>query len=183
MGEFYDRLDDRLKRFIGEQKIFFTASAPTRGRVNVSPKGMDTLRVLDQTRVAYLDLTGSGNETAAHVEENRRLTLMWCSFGPSAMILRLYGRARVVCHGAADWEEMFTLFEPIAGARQIIVLEIDSVHTSCGYGVPRYEFVEERPTLRRWAEKKGPQGIRDYWREHNRTSIDGLPTHLVDDRD
>ncbi len=181
MAEFYTELGDDLKQFIGEQKMFFTASAARDGRVNVSPKGMDTLRVIDEKTVIYLDLTGSGNETAAHIGENGRLTIMLCSFDAKAMILRLYGQGRVVRSGSHEWHELFPLFEPIPGARQIVVLTIDTVQTSCGYAVPRYEFKEERQSLRRWAQKKGEEGAREYRRDHNVVSLDGLPTHLLED--
>ena len=178
MAKFYTELDNSLRRFIAEQKIFFTASAPNDGRVNLSPKGMDSFRCLDRKTVAYLDLTGSGNETAAHIFENGRLTIMFCSFTEKPLILRLYGRGRVVRKNDEDWNRLYSNFTPIIGERQIIVLEIDSLQTSCGFAVPVYELKEEREKLVEWAENKGENGLLEYRQTKNQVSIDGLPTHL-----
>ena len=179
MAEFYSELDHSWRAFIDEQKIFFTATAPVRGRINMSPKGMDTLRCLDNKSVAYLNITGSGNETAAHLVENGRLTIMFCSFSEEPLILRLYGHGSVIHRRDAEWSPLFSLFDPLPGARQIIVLDIDSVQTSCGFGVPLYEFTRERETLRRYWAKEGQEGVEAHWRENNQVSIDGLPTMLV----
>ncbi len=179
MGKFYTELNRDIKGFIAEQRIFFVATAPEKGRINLSPKGMDTFRCIDNKRVAYLDLTGSGNETAAHLFEDGRMTIMFCSFSERPLILRLYGRGRIVRQQDREWQEFYRLFSPLPGMRQIIILEIESVQTSCGYGVPVYEFKKERDTLLNWAERKGEQGIREYWRKENQTSIDGLPTNLL----
>lgn len=181
MADFFERLDRRLIRFIEAQKIFFTATAPAEGRINLSPKGMDTLRVLGGDRLAYLDLTGSGNETAAHLREDPRMTLMVCSFDRSPMILRVYGRGSVAERGSERYGELAVRFEDLPGARQIIELEVDSVQTSCGYAVPRMDFVEERQMLRQWAEKKGPDGIVEYRRANNTRTIDGRPTGHPDE--
>ena len=181
MARFYPALEDKHRDFIAAQKIFFTASGTATSRLNLSPKGMDSLRVLSPGRVAYLDLTGSGNETAAHLKHDGRMTLMWCSFDADPLILRLYGRGRAVRRQDADWGELRAHFPALPGERQLIVLDIDSVQTSCGYAVPRYTYVGERDTLARWAEKKGPVGLLDYWREKNQVSIDGLPTHLLEE--
>lgn len=181
MAKFYTELNETLRKFIAEQKMFFTATAPARGRINVSPKGIDTFRCLDNKTVAYLDLTGSGNETAAHVTENGRLTLMFCSFAEKPLILRLYGRGRVIRPGHREWENFHVYFDPRPGERQIIVLDIESVQTSCGFGVPIYEFKEERQTLLKDAERKGEQGVIEYQRRMNQKSIDGLPTMLFED--
>ena len=181
MARFYPALDDKHIAFIGAQKIFFTATAPADGRINLSPKGMDSLSVLDDKRVAYLDLTGSGNETAAHLKHNGRMTLMFCSFDAGPLILRLYGRGRAIRRQDAEWAALRAHFSALPGERQIIVLDIDSVQTSCGYAVPLYDYHSERETLARWAEKKGPIGLLDYWREKNRVSIDGLLTGLLED--
>ncbi|MET0622515.1 MAG: pyridoxamine 5'-phosphate oxidase family protein [Pyrinomonadaceae bacterium] len=178
MAKFFPRLDKALRDFIAEQKIFFTATAPADGRINLSPKGMDTLRCLDDSTVAYLDLTGSGNETAAHLAENGRLTIMFCSFSESPLILRLYGRGRVVRPGQAGWDALHAHFPTYPGERQIVVLGVESAQTSCGFGVPVYELKQERPKLVEWMSKKGEDGMREYRREKNRVSIDGLPTHL-----
>ena len=179
MGKFYESLNDDLKRFISAQRIFFVATAPHKGRINISPKGMDTFRCIDNRTVAYLDLTGSGNETSAHLLENGRMTVMFTSFSETPLVVRLYGQGRVVREGDSEWNRLYTLFEPLPGTRQIVVLHIDSVQTSCGYGVPVYKFVKQRDTLKKWAEKKGAHGIKEYWKENNLTSIDGLPTHLM----
>lgn len=159
--------------------MFFVASAPTSGGlVNLSPKGMDTFRVLSENEVAYLDLTGSGNETAAHLLENGRVTVMFCSFGTKPLILRLYGKGEVAHPGSARYEELAPLFPEIAGTRQIITIAVDSVQTSCGFAVPKMELVAERRTLAESAEKKGETAMADYRRRKNRVSIDGLPTGL-----
>lgn len=179
MAKFYSELNDALQQFIAAQHLFFTATAPHQGRINLSPKGMDTFRCLDAQTVAYLDLTGSGNETAAHLRENGRMTLMFCSFTETPLILRLYGQGRVVAPRDADWEHFYRHFDSLPGVRQIVVLAVESAQTSCGYGVPLYDFQGERPTLRQWAEKKGEDGIQAYWTEKNQTSIDGLPTQIL----
>jgi hypothetical protein len=181
MAKFYTEINDSLQNFIKEQKIFFTATAPHKGRINLSPKGIDTFRCIDNTTVAYLDLTGSGNETAAHLNENSRMTIMFCSFSDKPLILRLYGHGKVIRPRDKEWSTFFSLFNPVPGERQIIVLEVDSAQTSCGNGVPVYELQEERRTIIHWAEKKGEQGIYDYWQVKNLTSIDGLPTKLLED--
>ena len=178
MAKFYPKLTDDLCAFIAKQHIFFTATAPQDGRINLSPKGMNTFRCLDHERVAYLDLTGSGNETSAHLEENGRLTIMFCSFTAEPLILRLYGQGKVIRPRDASWEEMYALFEPMPGTRQIIQMDVRSVQTSCGYAVPLYVLKGERDKLVRWATHKGEEGIRKYWHQKNRSSIDGLPTRL-----
>jgi hypothetical protein len=181
MAKFYSELNDTLTEFITQQKIFFVATAPQKGRINLSPKGMDTLRCLDNKTVAYLDVTGSGNETAAHLIENGRITMMFCSFSQKPLTLRLYGRGRIIRRRDGEWPKLYSLFEPLPGSRQIILLEIDSVQTSCGHGVPMYEFKAERDLLPRSAEKRGEEGIKAYQRQHNQVSIDGLPTKLLSD--
>lgn len=183
MAKFYPQLDAMLRDFIARQRLFFTATAPSAGRVNVSPKGADSLRILDDRRIAYVDLTGSGNETAAHVRENGRLTLMFCSFEDKPLILRLYGRGEVVTRKDARWGALLERFPPLPGVRQIIHLTIESAQTSCGYAVPLYRYEGERDTYPRWVEKKGADGIAAYQGEKNRASIDGLPTGLVTEAD
>lgn len=180
MAKFYPALTEQQQLFIRSQKIFFTASASQHGRINLSPKGMDSLRILSPNRVAYLDLTGSGNESAAHLLENGRMTLMFCSFDEAPLILRLYGSGRAVQPRSADWNALRAQFHDLPGERQIIELVVDSVQTSCGYAVPQYVYAGERDTLARWAEKKGAGGLLEYWREKNRTSIDGLPSGLLE---
>lgn len=179
MAKFYPELTDTLLEFIAQQQMFFTASAPIEGRVNVSPKGMDTFRCLSRQQVAYLDLTGSGNETSAHIRENGRLTIMFCSFTGQPLILRLYGQGQVIRPRDRDWNQLYDLFDPIPGTRQIIKLSLDCAQTSCGYGVPLYEYRGQRPKLQQWAEAKGEAGLQKYWQEKNQTSIDGLPTGLL----
>ncbi|HEY9703008.1 MAG TPA: pyridoxamine 5'-phosphate oxidase family protein [Allocoleopsis sp.] len=178
MAKFYEKLDQDLTNFILAQKIFFNATAPENGRVNLSPKGMDTFRCIDDQTVAYLDLTGSGNETAAHLRVNNRITLMFCSFSEQPLILRIYGTGRVIRHQDQDWQNFHSLFNSLPGERQIIVIKIQSVQTSCGFAVPMYDFKEERQVLVQWANKKGEEGIKQYWTEKNQVSIDGLPTGL-----
>jgi hypothetical protein len=181
MAKFYSDLDASLQNFIKEQKIFFTATAPQKGRINLSPKGIDTFCCIDNKTVAYLDLTGSGNETSAHLNEDSRMTIMFCSFSDNPLILRLYGQGKVIRPRDKEWLSFYSLFKPLPGERQIIVLEVDSAQTSCGFGVPVYEFKEERKTLIEWANKKGEQGIYEYWEAKNLKSIDGLPTKLLED--
>jgi hypothetical protein len=181
MARFYPELEARHHDFIAAQKLFFTATGTADSRFNLSPKGMDSLRVIDANQVAYLDLTGSGNETAAHLKHDGRMTIMWCSFDADPLILRLYGRGRVVRRQDAEWSGLHRHFPALPGERQIILLKIESVQTSCGYAVPMYTFNGERDTLARWAEKKGAVGLLDYWREKNQVSIDGLPTGLLED--
>ncbi|HYP67438.1 MAG TPA: pyridoxamine 5'-phosphate oxidase family protein [Thiobacillaceae bacterium] len=181
MARFYTALEDSHRSFIQAQPIFFTATAPHRGRINLSPKGMDSFRVLSSRQVAYLDLTGSGNETAAHLRENGRFTIMFCSFTADPLILRLYGQGRVIRRQDAEWAALRAAFPDLPGERQIILMDIDSVQTSCGYAVPLMNHAGERDTLARWAEKKGPTGLLDYWRDKNGISIDGLATGLLED--
>lgn len=178
MAKFYPALTADLMDFIRAQHLFFTASAAAEGRVNLSPKGLQTFCILSPTRVAYLDLTGSGNETAAHLLADGRLTLMFCSLEDAPLILRLYGQGSLVRPGQAEWDALYRAFPPIPGARQIVMLNIESVQTSCGFGVPRYAYCGERDALVTWAEKKGEAGLRQYRAEKNRLSIDGLPAQL-----
>ena len=181
MAKFYSEINDSLQKFIQEQKVFFTATAPRTGRINLSPKGIDTFRCLDNKTIAYLDLTGSGNETSAHLNEDSRMTIMFCSFSEKPLILRLYGRGKVIRPRDTQWSTFYSHFTPVPGERQIVVLVVDSVQTSCGYGVPIYEFKEERGTIIEWATKKGEQGVYEYWEAKNLKSIDGLPTKLLED--
>lgn len=180
MAKPHDHITPELRAFILAQRMFFVATAPLSagGRVNVSPKGLDSFRVLGDTRVAYLDLTGSGNETSAHLEENGRITLMFCALEGAAKIVRLYGRGRTVLPGGDGWEELTAQFEMLSGARQIIVVEIERAQTSCGWGVPLYEYRGERDELEAWAERKGAEGLEAYWRTKNTASIDGIETAL-----
>jgi hypothetical protein len=180
MAELYDEITERLQAFITAQQMFFVASAPLNpeGHVNVSPKGLDSLRILSPTRVAYLDLTGSGNETSAHLIENGRITLMFCAFAGPPKILRLFGRGSVALPGSDEWNELRALFDDYPGARQIVTVDVTRVQTSCGYGVPLYDYAGQRDTMIRWAQAKGNDGLVAYRAEKNARSIDGLPTPL-----
>ncbi len=180
MAKVFAQITDELQDFIHSQNIFFVATAPqgVTGHVNLSPKGLDSLRILSPNRVAYLDLTGSGNETSAHLQDNGRITFMFCAFHGVPCILRLYGKGYTVLPNACEWDALYSLFPQIPGTRQIIVADIERVQTSCGYGVPLYEYQGERDTLVKWACKKGEQGLQEYRQQKNLVSIDGLPTPL-----
>lgn len=181
MAKVIDCITPELRGFIQEQPLFFVATAPLDGggHVNLSPKGLDCLRVLGPHEVAYLDLTGSGNETSAHVTENGRITLMFCAFAGPPRILRLYGRGRVVLPDTEEWEGMRALFPEYPGVRQVVAARITRVQTSCGFAVPRMELVEQRDTLLRWAEAKAG-ALPAYRAEKNARSIDGLPAPLAE---
>ncbi|MCR9220421.1 MAG: pyridoxamine 5'-phosphate oxidase family protein [Alphaproteobacteria bacterium] len=176
-------LTGKLRDFIERQRLFFVATAGRGGRVNLSPKGMDTLRVVDDGTIRWLNLTGSGNETAAHVAETGRMTLMFCAFEGPAMILRVYGRARVLHPRDDGWGEALAAFPTIAGSRQIFDLAVDLVQTSCGTGVPLMEFRESRAETQMtpFYAAMGDEGLREYWRRKNEVSIDGAPTGIFDD--
>lgn len=181
MGKVLPRITDGLRAFIERQHLFFVATAPLDGgHVNVSPKGLDSFRVLGPTSVAYLDQTGSGNETAAHVLENGRITFMFCAFEGSPLILRLYGAGRVILPGTPDWRPLAALFPADRpGVRQIIAAELTRVQTSCGEAVPLLDFIGDRAQLIEWSAQKGADGLDAYRREKNVRSIDGLPTPLT----
>jgi len=178
VGKKQGEMSARHVAFIQAQKLFFVGTAAPDGRVSVSPKGLDTLRIKGSHHLSWLNLTGSGNETAAHLLENSRMTLMFCALEGDPLILRLYGQARAIHPRDADWEALLGGFPPLPGARQIIEMEIDLVQTSCGFGVPRFDFVEERTLLNQWAEQKGAEGISEYWEEKNHLSLDGRPTGI-----
>ena len=180
MAKFYTELDEKLREFIESQKIFFVGTAPVEGRVNVSPKGMDSLRILNTGQLIWLNLTGSGNETAAHVLEQPRMTLMFCSFEGKPLILRVYGKARAIHARDEEWAEWSALFPEYPGARQIFLLDVDSAQTSCGFAVPNYQYQEDRGELVDWTEKIGDEGVKNYWKKNNQTSIDGKPTNLFE---
>jgi hypothetical protein len=178
MAKQFPAFTDDHRAFIAEQHLFFVGSAAADGRVNISPKGVDALRVLDGNRVLWLNLTGSGNETAGHLAQVNRITLMWCSFTTRPLILRAYGRARVTHHGEPGWAELAAHFPPDPGARQVFDVTVDLVQTSCGYAVPFFDWREDRQVLHDWADKKGPEGVAAYWQEKNRTTIDGFLTGM-----
>ena len=180
MGKFHPEITLELREFIAEQQMFFTASAATTGRVNVSPKGIDTFRVLDENTVAYLDLTGSGNETAAHLLADGRMTIMFCAFAGAPNIVRLFGQGEVVQLDTPRGRELHEDFPILPGERHFIVLHVESVQTSCGFSVPLYEFQEQRSLLIDWAHKQGEAKLKEYRHNKNSVSIDGLPTGLPD---
>ena len=176
MGKSYNQLDDRLVDFIQRQHIFFVGTAPTSvdGHLNISPKGLDTFRILGPKTIAYLDLVGSGIETVAHLRQNSRITIMFCAFEGAPMILRIHGRGKVIEPGDAEWEDLVRVFPPRPGMRSIIILEADRITDSCGFGVPEYDFRGDRDQLTSYACRKGPSGLERYKAEKNRRSIDGL---------
>ncbi|MCL1871691.1 MAG: pyridoxamine 5'-phosphate oxidase family protein [Promicromonosporaceae bacterium] len=178
MAQQYEQITDRLAAFIAAQHMFFVGTAARDGRVNVSPKGQDSLRVLGPNRVVWLNGTGSGNETAAHLREVNRMTIMFCSFVREPLILRLYGTATEIQPDEPEYAELEALFPPMLGARQVYDVAVDLVQTSCGYGVPFMEYTGERPLMASWAEKKGPEGLARYHEEKNLRSIDGFETGL-----
>ncbi|QLE41913.1 pyridoxamine 5'-phosphate oxidase family protein [Nostoc sp. C052] len=180
MSKLFDCITDEQQDFIAAQHIFFVGSAPLSptGHVNLSPKGLDCFRILSPNRVGYLDLTGSGNETSAHLQENGRITFMFCAFQEPPCILRLYGQGTTILPSSPDWDSLYSLFLPIPGTRQIIVADIEKIQTSCGFGIPLYEYQGQRQTLVNWASKKGEEGVREYQQQKNLVSIDGLATPL-----
>jgi hypothetical protein len=181
MGKLYSSIKPAHKEFIEKQRLFFVATAPLSvdGRVNLSPKGLDCFRVLSDHQVAYMDLISSGNETSAHTLENGRITFMFCSFEGAPNILRLYGKGFVVLRDSNKWEDYSQHFTIYPSTRQIVVANIDLVQTSCGFGVPLYEFKGDRDIHFDWAEKKGADGLMEYVKEKNLKSLDGLPTDLA----
>jgi hypothetical protein len=183
MAERFEQLDDKHIQFIQDQHLYFVGTAGVEGFVNVSPKGMDSFRVVNHSRVAWLNLTGSGNETAAHVLENGRMTVMFCSFDKQPLIMRLYGKATVVHPREDGWGELAQLFPEYVGARQIFDLELELVQTSCGYAVPYYELKGERPTLAKWADSRGTAGIEEYWHKKNTRSLNDKDTGIFEGTD
>lgn len=181
MGKFFDEISQIHRAFIEKQKMFFVATSPLSadGHVNLSPKGMDSFRVLSPTKVAYMDIVGSGNETSAHVLESGRITFMFCAFDGPPNILRLYGKGYTVLPGHAEWDTLSALFELPLSVRQIIVADVYQVQTSCGFGIPYYEYLGERDHAEKWAQNKGAAGLEVYKQEKNLVSLDGLPTALA----
>ncbi len=171
-------LDERLTTFIENQQVYFVATAAQDGRVNVSPKGADSLRVMSPTRIVWLNRTGSGNETAAHVLDTNRMAIMFCAFTDAPLILRLYGSATIVHPGDADWDPLATHFPHYTGARQIFDVTLNLVQTSCGFGVPFMDYRGERDQLDKWDERQSKEGVEAYWQAKNVASIDGLPTDI-----
>ena len=180
MSQKFNELSEKHVQFIAEQKIFFVGTATANSRVNISPKGMDSLRVLSSTNIAWLNVTGSGNETSAHVQQNSRMTIMFCAVGGPPQILRVYGNAKVIHNADPQWNERFSLFKPLPGARQIFDVTIDLVQISCGMSVPYYSYIGDRELLSEWATKKGDKGLKQFWKDKNTMSIDGIPAHIVE---
>ena len=180
MAKVHEMITDQIQEFIAHQHMFFVSSAPLSadGHVNLSPKGLDCFRVLSPQRVAYMDLVSSGNETSAHLLENGRITLMFCAFDGPPNIVRLYGKGYTVLPDHPEWETLSPLFTIYPSTRQLIVADIERVQTSCGFGVPLYDYVGERDHHFKWADTKGADGLVDYRNEKNLISIDGLPTPL-----
>jgi hypothetical protein len=182
MGKFSESISEQHKIFIEQQHLFFVSTAPlsNSGHINLSPKGLDSFRVLSPNRVAYMDIIGSGNETSAHISENKRITFMFCSFDKVPNILRLYGKGKAVLPGDTEWSEFSMHFNMYPSTRQIIMADIHLVQTSCGYGIPLFEFKSDRSMHFDWAEKKGVEGLKEYVKEKNSLSIDGMKIIVKD---
>lgn len=183
MGQRYPELSDKHIEFIARQKLFFVGTATADSRVNISPKGMDSFRVMDSKRVVWLNVTGSGNETAAHIQSSPRMTIMFCAFEGAPLILRLYGSARVIHTSSPEWPALQGHLPSLPGARQIFDMEVDLVQSSCGMAVPCFSYEGDRELLNDWASKKGHEGIKEYWAQKNQFSLDGVPTHIVEHGD
>ncbi len=180
MAKQFDAFDETHRKLVAAQQVFFVATAAPEGRVNLSPKGMDSLRILGPNRLIWLNVTGSGNETAGHLKQSNRMTVMWCSFTTRPVILRAYGTARTVHPRDEDWGTLAAQLPDLPGARQIYDMSVDTVQSSCGYAVPFMEYQEDRPVLRDWATGKGPEGLAEYWDTRNRNTIDGFDTGIVE---
>jgi len=175
MGRQFDQIDDELKLWISRQKIFFVATAPTEGHLNLSPRGMDVFRVLNDHECAWLDLTGSGIETIAHLKQNGRIVIMFCAFEASPRIVRLHGTGDAILPDHPEWNDLRSQFPDVPGERAIIRIRASRISDSCGYGVPLFQYVSDRTILVDGAIRKGPEGLADYRAQKNASSIDGLP--------
>ena len=178
MGKRFDHISDANQAFIHKLKVFFVGTAMAEGRVNISPKGMDTFRVVNENRIIWLNLTGSGNETATHLQHTDRMTIMFCAFEGKPLILRLYGHANVYHERDKEFHDLISHFPNITGSRQIMDMKVDLVQTSCGFAVPFMDFKEERTQLQDWADKKGEEKLIDYRKEKNTISLDGHDTGI-----
>jgi hypothetical protein len=183
MAKQFERIEGDHLQFIEAQHMFFCGTAAAEGRVNISPKGMDSLRVLEPNRIIWRNLTGSGNETAGHLAQVNRMTLMWCGFEKRPMIMRAYGSARTLHPRDADFATLDAHFEASHGARQIYDMTVDMLQTSCGYAVPFFDYAGERDVLAKWTEDKSVDEIATYWDTRNRTTIDGRPTYIISETD
>ena len=179
MSDFTDHVTDNHAAFIAKQPVFFVATAANGARINLSPKGMDSFRVLDRHRVGYLDVGGSGNETHAHLAADGRATLMFCAFDRPALILRIYATGRAILPQDERWDDLAAHFTLLPGTRQIFEFDVESVQTSCGWGVPLMTFHRESQTLKKYAAKYSESELLAYQRNRT-TSIDGLPVRLQD---
>jgi len=180
LGQQYLEISDRNIQFISEQRMYFVGTATKDSRVNISPKGMDSFKVLGPNRVIWLNVTGSGNETSAHIQQDNRMTIMFLAFDGSPNILRLYGQAKVIHQNDETWSELASHFTLLPGSRQIFDLSVDLVQNSCGKSVPLYSYDEDREQLKNWAIKQGDDGIKKYWQKKNQKSLDGLDTNIVE---
>ncbi len=179
MGQQFTELSNKHIEFIDNQQIFFVGTAAESGHVNLSPKGSDSLRVIDSNTIAWLNLTGSGNESASHVLLNPRMTIMFCAFEGSPLILRAYGQARVLHRNDPEWSKYVDLFPPSVASRQVFILDISLVQSSCGTSVPFFNYESDRDTLAKWSQNKGKEGIEAYWVKNNQRSIDDFDTEIV----
>ena len=179
MGKKLPEITNELQNFINKQKIFFVGTAATEGNVNVSPKGMDSFRIINKNKIVWLNLTGSGNETAAHLLQNSRMTIMFSAFEGKPLILRLYGTAKIYHQRDKEYYSFIDLFPSTPGARQIIEMDVNLVQSSCGFAVPLLDYKEDRSILKDWAQKKGDNKIKEYWKEKNTKSIDGFDTEII----
>ena len=180
MGQRFSELSDQHIQFISEQKVYFVGTAAEKGSVNLSPKGGDSLRVINSKEIAWLNLTGSGNESASHVLLNPRMTLMFCAFEGKPLILRVYGKAKVLHQTDNKWDEYSSKFPISVAARQIFVLDISLVQSSCGMSVPYFSYDGDRDDLANWSKKQGKEGLEKYWVKKNQKSIDGFETEIVE---
>lgn len=180
MAKRYSEISKQIQTFIQQQKIYFVATATKESHINLSPKGMDSFKVINKNQIAWLNLTGSGNETAAHLQEDQRMTIMFTAFEGDPLIVRLYGTATAIHKKDKQWQSYYSLFRPLAGARQIFLMDVDLVQTSCGMSTPFFKFDGERKLLVDWAGSIGEAGIKKYWTDKNQTSLDGKPTYIVE---
>ena len=176
----FESINKVHKEFIEKQKMFVIGSAGADGFINISPKGMDSFKIIDENTVVWMNHTGSGNETSAHVQENGRMTIMFNSFDKAPLILKLYGKAIVIHDKDKRWEEMSSHFIEFIGARQFFEMKVELVLTSCGFGVPQYKYIGERNKLQKWAEKKGREGMKVYWSEKNTKTLNGVDTNVME---
>ncbi len=179
MSKKFTEISPKLQEFIQQQKMFFVGTARKEGTVNISPKGLDSFRVLDANKVVWMNLTGSGNETATHLLESNRMTIMFCAFEGAPNILRLYGTCDVFHPRDKEFEEYSILFPSDAGSRQVMLMKVDLVQTSCGYAVPLMDYIEDRTILSDWSRKQGPERVENYWKEKNTVSLDGHETQIL----